>query len=286
MTNQPEETRGSQGDHSHRHFHRCDDRSLCKCGDACCIKKESQPSMQGGQQCRRKCDAPSSLWKTLPQSVNKEWTAHRTMEMQHKAQSLQQDQHTTAWCPRYNYNEETNNTHKMETTFYVADTPGPAILGLPSCSRLQIVHLNCSVQFRKHGKPIKSCQEREKVKQDQPINTREDLIKVYPDSFEGIRKFPGTYHIYLKEDDIPVVHAPRKCPIAIRPLVDKKLDKLLEQEVIIPVTEPTDWVSSFAYSWKADGDFRTCLNPTHLNKAIRWDHYRTPTLKEITHVGW
>ena len=66
-------------------------------------------------------------------------------------------------------------------------------------------------------------------------------------------------------------------------MVDKKLDKLLEQEVIVPVTEPTDWVSSSAYSWKADGDLRTCLNPTHLNKVIKQDHYRTPTLEEITH---
>ena len=49
------------------------------------------------------------------------------------------------------------------------------------------------------------------------------------------------------------------------------------------MTEPTDWVSSLAYSWKADSDQRTCLNPTHLNKAIRWDNYRTPTLEEITH---
>ena len=32
-----------------------------------------------------------------------------------------------------------------------------------------------------------------------------------------------------------------------------------------------------------ESDLRTCLNPTHLNKAIRWDHYRTPTLEEITH---
>ena len=183
--------------------------------------------------------------------------------------------------------EETNEVHKMDTTFYVAETPGPAILGLPSCSRLRIVHLNCSVQFRKHGKPVKPCPEREKVQQDMkklgPINSCEDLIKAYPDCFEGIGKFPGTYHIYLKEDAIPVVHPPRKCPIAIRPLVDKKLDKLLEQEVIVQVTEPTDWVSSLAYSWKADGDLRTCLNPTHLNKAIRRDHYRTPTLDEITH---
>ena len=53
--------------------------------------------------------------------------------------------------------------------------------------------------------------------------------------------------------------------------------------MIVPVTEPTDWVSSLAYSWISDCDLRTCLNPTHLNKAIRWDHYRTPTLEEITH---
>ena len=68
LTSRPkEETQGPGGDHFRRHFHRCDDGSLCKCGDACCIKEEGQPSMQGGHRCRRKCDAPSSLWKTLPQ---------------------------------------------------------------------------------------------------------------------------------------------------------------------------------------------------------------------------
>ena len=166
----------------------------------------------------------------------------------------------------------------MDTTFYVSDTPGPAILGLPSCSRLRIVNLNCSVQLRKHGQPIKQDMKNLKL-----INSKDDLIKAYPDRFEGIGRFPGTYHIYLKEDAIPVVHTSRKCPLAVQPLVDKKLDKLLEQEVIVPVIEPMDWVSSLAYSWKADGDLRTCLNPTHLNKAIRWDHYRTATLEEITH---
>ena len=184
-------------------------------------------------------------------------------------------------------NEETKEVNKMDTTFYVANIPGPAILGLPSCSRLSIVTLNCSVQLRKHGQPVKVSKEREKVKQDmknlKSINSKDDLIKAYPDRFEGIGKFAGTYHIYLKEDARSVVYTPRKCPIAIRPLVDKKLDKLLEQEVIMPVTEPTDWVSLLAYSWKADGDLRTCLDPTHLNKAIRQDHYRTPTLEEITH---
>ena len=290
LANQKRPNQRTREDHPRRHFHWCDDRSLCYCGYACCIKEEGQPSMQGGHWCRRKRDAPSSLCQTLPQSVNENWNAHRITKMQYQAQSLQWNKHSSTQCtdtPITWKDEETKEVNKMDTTFYIANTPGPAILGLPSCRRLRIVNLNCSVQLRKHGQPAKVSKEREKVKQDmknlKPINSKDDLIKAYPDQFEGIGKFPGTYHIYLKEDAIPVVRTPRKCPIAIRPLVDKKLDKLLEQEVIVPVTEPTDWVSSLAYSWKADSDLRTCLNPTHLNKAIRQDHYRTPTLEEITH---
>ena len=52
-----------------------------------------------------------------------------------------------------------------------------------------------------------------------PLNTKEDLIKAYPDRFEGIGCFPGTYHITLCSDAKPIIHAPWKCPIAMRPLV-------------------------------------------------------------------
>ena len=92
--------------------------------------------------------------------------------------------------------EETKEVNKMDTAFYVADTPRPALLGLPSCSRLRIVNLNCSIQLRKHGQPFKTCKEREKFKQDmknlKPITSKDDLIKAYPDRFVGIGKFPGT----------------------------------------------------------------------------------------------
>ena len=86
----------------------------------------------------------------------------------------------------------------MDTTFYIANTLGPAILGLPSYSKLRIVNLNCSVQLRKHGQHTKSCEEREKVKQDMKnlklINSNDDLIKAYPDQFEEIGNWvPTTY---------------------------------------------------------------------------------------------
>ncbi|XP_014679079.1 PREDICTED: RNA-directed DNA polymerase homolog [Priapulus caudatus] len=53
--------------------------------------------------------------------------------------------------------------------------------------------------------------------------------------------------------------------------------------VITKVTEPTDWVSSLAFSRKSNGRLRVCLDPKDLNTAIKRPHYKTPTLEEITH---
>ena len=71
----------------------------------------------------------------------------------------------------------------------------------------------------------------------------------------------GTYHITLCSDAKPIIHAPWKCLIAMWPLVCEKLDEFMEQGIIIPVEEPTDWVSSLAYSWKANGKLSVCLDP-------------------------
>ena len=63
----------------------------------------------------------------------------------------------------------------------------------------------------------------------------------------------------------------------------EKLDEWLKEGIITPVEEPTDWVSSLAYSRKANGKLRICLDPKDLNAAIKRDHYKTPTVEEITH---
>ena len=63
---------------------------------------------------------------------------------------------------------------------YVINTPRPAILGLPSCSRLRIVHLNCSVQFRKYGQLVTVSKEQD-MKNLNLINSKDDLITAYPD---------------------------------------------------------------------------------------------------------
>ena len=39
----------------------------------------------------------------------------------------------------------------------------------------------------------------------------------------------------------------------MQPLVHEKLDEFIEEGIIVPVEEPTDCISSLAYSWKANG---------------------------------
>ena len=114
--------------------------------------------------------------------------------------------------------EGKNVTNRLHTRWYIADTPGPAILGLPSCSKLGIVELNCVVSFH-HQKPTqqKPTTECQQVQKD--LTNLQPLNKAYPDRFEGIGHFPGTYHITLWNDARPVVHAPQKCQIAMWPLV-------------------------------------------------------------------
>ena len=52
-------------------------------------------------------------------------------------------------------------------------------------------------------------------------------------------------------------------------------------KIIMPVTIPTEWVSSITYPQKPDGTLCICLDSRDLNKVIIREHYKAPTLKEI-----
>ena len=51
----------------------------------------------------------------------------------------------------------------------------------------------------------------------------------------------------------------------------------------MPVSHPTEWVSSLTYSHKPDGSRHIRLSPRDLNKAIVQEHYKTPMLDDISH---
>ena len=57
---------------------------------------------------------------------------------------------------------------------------------------------------------------------------------------------------------------------------------MVNKGIIIPVTEPTEWVSSPTSPRKFDGTICPCLEPCNLNKAMIREHYKAPTLDEIS----
>ena len=58
-----------------------------------------------------------------------------------------------------------------------------------------------------------------------PITSKEDLIAMYPNRFQGIGRFPGEYHIVIDPTQVPVVHATRKCPIKLRDDIKMELEE-------------------------------------------------------------
>jgi len=71
----------------------------------------------------------------------------------------------------------------------------------------------------------------------QRYTSKEQLITQHPKVFcQGVGKLEGEYHIRLNKHAIPVQHSPRRVPVALRDRLKDKLDSLVTQGIIMPVT--------------------------------------------------
>ena len=116
---------------------------------------------------------------------------------------------------------------------------------------------------------------------------RDPLLEEYADVFEGLGKLDGKYHIVADESVKPVVHPPRRLPVAMTEHVQRKLEEMTANDVIAKVDQPTDWVSSMLVVRKplskgsGETKIRICLDPRDLNVAIKREHFPMPTIEEI-----
>lgn len=56
---------------------------------------------------------------------------------------------------------------------------------------------------------------------------------------------------------------------------------MVADEIIVPVVEPTEWVSRMLVMSKPGGDVRICLNPLELYKTILRQYFAVPTIKKL-----
>ena len=171
-----------------------------------------------------------------------------------------------------------------EVTFYVCVSDGPIILGLNDSRKLELININ-----QKHVEHITISVMNKTVtthvSPDTTIKDTEHLKQLYPVRFQGQGKFPSKVTLHEREDAVPTVRARRKCPIHRKDEIQAELDRMESQNIIekIPQGQPTEWLSSLAYSKKPNGKIRICLDPQDLNRNLKRTYHRSHTPEEITY---
>ena len=107
------------------------------------------------------------------------------------------------------------------------------------------------------------------------------LEQEFPEVFKGLGKLQGQYNIEIDPDVTPVVHAPRKVPVALKSKLKTELKRLENEDIITQIKdEATPWVNSIVIVDKPNKT-RICLDPKDLNRAIKRRHYPMPTIDDI-----
>ena len=118
----------------------------------------------------------------------------------------------------------------------------------------------------------------------EPHPTAHQIMAEFPSVFDGqVRTMPGEkFHISLTEGARPFcVTAPRSIPFAYRDKLKQEIDLLVDQGIIAPVTEPTDWCAPIVVAPKKGTDrIRMCVDLSKLNKYVRREHYPSTTPAE------
>ena len=152
-----------------------------------------------------------------------------------------------------------------DVVFHVVETNSAPLFGLQSCIDFGLINLAYTVESKPEHIPL----------------SKVNVLKQYHEAFEGIGTFPGECKIHVDHTAQPVVHPPRKVPVALQSKVKAELDRMQSLGVIAKVDEPTDWVNSMVVAEKGNGQIRICLDPRDLNKAIQRPHYPLRTIDDV-----
>lgn len=112
----------------------------------------------------------------------------------------------------------------------------------------------------------------------------EQIMAEFSTVFDGqIRTMPGEkFHISLTENARPFcVTTPRTISFAYRDKLKQEIDLLVSQEIIAPVTEPTEWCAPIMVAPKKGTDrIWMYVDLSKLNRFIRRERYLFTTLAE------
>ena len=186
------------------------------------------------------------------------------------------------------------NGTKFMCQFYLCDIEGSMLLGLPTCEALGIVEINIvdeedddtqidGVCCEETGKSRHYVDSTTPIEDRPPINSKEDLLRMYPECFKHEGRYFKNFQYEIKVDPSaqPKARPARRVPFEVRPKLKAKLEEMEKRGIIKKVEEPTQWVNSLVVETKPNGDLRVCLDPSDLNKAIVREYHPIPVIDDI-----
>ena len=115
------------------------------------------------------------------------------------------------------------------------------------------------------------------------ISEKQRLKNKFPEVFSSeLGQVKGMKaHLKLKENAQPKFVKARTVPFAMKPLIEKELDSLVEKGVLTPVTH-SEWATPIVAVPKANGGIRICGDfKVTLNPLIEVDQYPLPKIEDI-----
>lgn len=101
----------------------------------------------------------------------------------------------------------------------------------------------------------------------------------------GFNTFPKIKGVLLEipidETAQPVQQPYRRAPIAMEGLIEKRLQVLLDQDIIERVTKPSAWVSPLVPVLKDSGEVRLCVDMRRANRAVLREKHPLPVIDEL-----
>ena len=91
----------------------------------------------------------------------------------------------------------------------------------------------------------------------------------------------GNLHLEVDERVTPEIMAPRRVLLSLKDRLKQELTHLEKENVIIKEEEPTDWVSSLVVTEKPNEKRCVCIDPQHLNRALKRSHYPLPVFEDM-----
>lgn len=86
--------------------------------------------------------------------------------------------------------------------------------------------------------------------------------------------------IQMDPNAVPVFQPMRRIPIPLEEAVNRKIDQLLQRDIIEVKSGPTSWVSPLVVVGKANGEPRLCLDLRRVNEAVLREHHPMPIVDD------